>query len=310
MAGAQTVNRSIEIESGGSLTLSGATLTYIVNEPTVSIWIQVKPGGSLTIEDTKIIGSEWDHTLSIKLYKGAKFSMKRSELRNAGSWVGTFAAAIANEADDVSVEDSTFSGTYCALSGEGSPMNGHFVNNTITDSVKAIELIGPHPGAVITGNRISHAAMLGIGIWPYAGFATAHVTDNAFADSWGPAILNYFNAGGFEIARNTFANVKGPAELTMEVNAQTESRQVHVVSRSLSAAREGDALEAVVKLGNVVIGPQLSPEPRVFVLTLTLNAKPVRTQSVALNVGQFERVRLNVLAGEAGPWGIKISDSQ
>lgn len=76
---ARTINGSIVIENGGSLALKGATLTYVVPNPTTDIWMHVKPGGSLTLEDSKIIGPDWDHTLSIKVHKGARFSMKRSE---------------------------------------------------------------------------------------------------------------------------------------------------------------------------------------------------------------------------------------
>lgn len=303
----RTLSGSIQIESGGSLTLRGAMLTYQLTEPTASIWIHVKPGGVLIIEDSKITGPEWDHTLSIKVYKGATFSMKRSELRNAGSWVGTFAAAIANEADDIVVEDSTFVDTYCALSGEGGPANTRFVNNTIHNSVKAIELIGPHPGANMTGNRFSGVAMWGIGVWPYAGFAPSRVTDNAFSDSWGPAVKNYFNAGSFEIARNTFTNVKGPSVLIMETNAQTESRQVHVISTSASAAPPGQPLEVVVNLANVLVGRQPPPDRRIFLVTLSINGKPVQTRRIALPLGIFERVKLQGVAGEPGPYEISIN---
>ena len=304
--GARTVNGAIEIESGGTLTLRGATLNYDVPEPTASIWINVRDGGSLIIEDSTIIGPEWDHTLSIKIYKGAHFTMKRSELRNAGSWVGTFAAAIANEADNISVEDSVFTGTYCALSGENGPANTRFVNNAVARSVKAIELIGPHPGAVITGNRISQAAMWGIGIWPYAGFAPSRVTDNVFSDSWGPAIKNYFNAGSFEIARNTFTNVRGPGVLTMETNAQTESRQVHVVSTTVSAAQQGDSINAVLKLANILTGPLFTPVSRVFLVRLEANGKLLESQRIPIPFGQFQRVVLHATAGESGAYEIRI----
>ncbi|HET7711206.1 MAG TPA: right-handed parallel beta-helix repeat-containing protein, partial [Thermoanaerobaculia bacterium] len=304
--GTRIVNGSIVIDSGGSLTLRGATLSYAVTGPSANIWIHVRPGGTLIIEDSRIIGPEWDHTLSIKVYKGATFTMKRSELHNAGSWVGTFAAAIANEADNLTIEDSTFVGTYAALSGEGGPANTRFVNNTIRGAVKGVALIGPHPGAVITGNRISETAIWGIGMWPYAGFATSRVSDNTFSDSWGVGLYNFFNAGGFEFARNTFTNVKGAGAFVMERNARTDGRQPHLVSTSVSAAKAGDTVKAVVRLGNVLTFRQPPPDSITFVVTLSANGKPVQTQRIPLRLGQIERVRLQAAVTESAAYDISI----
>lgn len=310
---ARTIPGSISIQSGGSLTLQGATLTYAIPSPTHDVWIYVQPGGSLTIADSKIVGPQWDHPLAIKVSRGAQFSMRRSEMHNAGTWVGTFAAAIANEADNVDIEDSTFENVYCAYSGENdtdsSPiLNLRFVNNTITGAVKGLALISVHAGAVVSGNRISRYGEWGIDTASWAGYAVNHLTDNTFSDGWGPAIFETWNPAGstaLETARNTCNSVRGPCRLTRAGGA--DFRQIHTASTSVSAAQAGDLVEASVLLANINTGLEFNKRDAAgFLVTLTVNGKPVQTRNVALPLGHFERIELSATAGESGAYGVTI----
>jgi len=66
VAGFADDQRLITIESGASLSLKGATLTYMLTQPTADIRIYVMPGGSLNIQDSTITGPDWDHDAAIK----------------------------------------------------------------------------------------------------------------------------------------------------------------------------------------------------------------------------------------------------
>ena len=305
---ARTLNAAIVIEDGGSLTLKGAALTYVVPQPTSKIWIEVMAGGSLDIEDSKLIGPDWDHALAIKIYKGGHFTMKNSEMRNAGSWVGTFSAAISAEADGVDIENNTFVNVYCAFSGEGGAVqNTRFVNNTIIGAVKGIVPNNPAAGAVFTGNRVSRYGEWGS---EFGGLTQSRVTDNLFSDGWGPAVLTAYNATDtVEFARKAFSGIAGPGNLVTGLSG-TDFRQVQTTSRSISPVQAGDGVETEVTLANISYNRQFfMPDWAVFAATLTANDKPVETRNVMIPMGQFERIRLKGPAGEAGPYGISIQGS-
>ena len=307
---ARTVNSSISIQNGGSLTLRGATLTYTASQNPTNIRIYVWPGGSLTIEDSKIIGPQWDLTFSIQVEQGASFSMKRSEIDNAGDWVGQ-SAAVSTYADNTDIEDSTFMNVYCALSAEGSQVkNLRFVNNNVIGAVKAIALSpGTEDGAVVTGNRISRYGMWGfdfaVGASMLANVTESHLTDNVFSDGWGEAIHIQFDQVGLEIARNTCVSVKGPCQLTG--TGGVDMNQLRMLSSSGSAAQPGDPLAAAVRIGSIMSPMGVYPtENRVYSAALASNGSPVEDRDTALSFGSFARIPLAGTALAAGSYDITV----
>jgi uncharacterized protein (TIGR03437 family) len=305
---ARTINAAITIESGGNLTLDGATLTYVLPQPTNSIWIEVMAGGTLDIENSKLVGAEWDHNLAIKVYKGGHFTMKNSQIQNAGSWVGTFSAAVAVEADDVDIENNTFTNVSCALSGETGPIrNTRFVNNTIIGTVKGIVPNTVTDGAVYSGNRVSRFGEWGAE-FGRPGTTRTQVTDNVFSDGWGPAIVSTSSLEDYGYARNTVSGVHGPDVL---VHGNANFRQLQAESLSISPARTGGSVETAVTYANTFFNPAYpNREWMVESVTLTQNGEPLATRHVKVPLGEFARVRLKAAAAGDGPFGIVLSGPQ
>jgi uncharacterized protein (TIGR03437 family) len=307
---ARTVNGAIAIDPGASLTLRGATLTYTMSGNPRSIRIYVSSGGSLTIEDSKIIGPRWDQTFYIQVQQGATFSMKRSEIDNAGDWIGQ-SAAVSTFADNTVIEDSTFVNVYCAVSAEGVVRGLRFVNNTVTGAVKAIGLgPGTEDGAVVTGNRVSRYGMWGFDFnatWAFSAAAVApsHLTDNVFSDGWGEAMHIQADASTLEIARNTCSSVKGPCRVTGTGGVDID--ELRLLSSSPSAAEPGESLAAVVRFGGGMSAlGMVYTENRLYTAALLSNGSPLQDRSVALSFGSLTRLPLAASAVTAAPYDLTV----
>jgi uncharacterized protein (TIGR03437 family) len=304
---ARTINAAITIENGGSLTLKGATLTYVVPQPTSTIWIQVMAGGTLDIENSKLIGADWDHALAIKVYKGGHFTMKNSQMQNAGTWVGSFSAAISVEGDDADIENNTFTNVYCALSGEDGPIqNTRFINNTIVGTVKGIAPNTATVGAVYSGNHVSRYGEWGAE-FGRPGAANSQVQDNVFSDGWGPAIVASSLPEDYGYARNSVSGIAGP-DMLAEANGGVDFRQAQTASRTISPVQTGGGIETEVTLANIGHSFQFfTPEWTVFTATLTADGQAVTSHNIKVPFGQFARIRLSGAAPATGPYGISLS---
>jgi parallel beta-helix repeat protein len=303
--GAYTVNSAIVIPSGASLALQGATLTYVLTQPTIDIWMDVQSGGSLTILDSQIIGPVWDHSFEIKVEKGAQLTMKRSEIDNAGSWVGTYGAAVASNADNIDIEDSTFKNVYCAYASENGPLsNGQFINNKVIQSVKAISLgSAMQSGAVITGNQISRYGEWGIDFSSPPGYTQSQLLNNDFSAGWGPAIYDELGGGGFTISGNTCADVQGPCVLTD--SGGIDFRSLHTATLSSTGSSAGDAPGVSAIVGNLFTNPgELHPAANIFSVSLAAAGTPAQQRYVALPFGELQRIGVSAPASTAGPYSL------
>jgi hypothetical protein len=226
--------------------------------------------------------------------------MKDSALYDAGSWVGTWAAAIAIEADNALVVNNTIVNTYCGICTENGPLNVTIANNTIIRSLKGIDLNSISGSPIVIGNKVFHTAMHGIDSWDM----NSIIVNNTVTNAWGAGIV--LCGGGQDqssITGNKYFNVKGPAEFL--IASPLDLRQILPVSLNYSNVMAGDYIEIALRIKNrSQFMSFLEASPYTFFTNLTLNGKTVDTNVVTLQVNESQRILLKAVAQASGTYNV------
>lgn len=300
----KTVPGSITIENGGRLVLKNTTLTFKPEEMEADTWIHVKPGGALEIYGSKISGPEKDHSLSIKVYKDAEFIMKDSELRNAGSWVGTWGAAIGIEGEGAVIENNKFDNVYCAVSIEHSPGGLRIARNTVTNSIEGMAIIGTTPQTIIENNRFTNSAIWAIQVWSIDKGISSFIRGNTVENGWGAGIYDAFGNSFTIDDDNTFTNLRGPGVFVLGPLSQIDARQARPLSLNPSNVKAGDDVEVAVKLLQINGSPDDRGET--FVLSLKVDGKTIDKKEASLAYGQSARIVLSGKAKDEGALSVEV----
>jgi parallel beta-helix repeat protein len=298
----KTINGGISIKSGGQLVIRNSTLTYVPEGMQNSIWIEVLPGGVLDIEGSKIFGPEKDHTFAIKVYEDATITMKNSELHNAGSWVGTFGAAIAYQGKSAVIANNLFRNVYCAFSSEPPAANIQFLNNTIINTIEAVTIIGDAPNTVIDSNLFQQCAIWGIQVWSLTPNIGEVVRLNRVENSWGIGIYDALPGVITIEPNNTFANLKGPGLISPEL---LDARQFRTISITPTNVRAGNNVAITFKLMPLSIEPGMLGST--YAPSLSVNDVEIARREIDVMIGETAVVTLEGTATSAGVVKLTIS---
>jgi len=303
----KTITKGISIAPGGRLIIRNSILTFSPEGMQQRIWIHVPAGSALEIEGSEINGPEKDHFFMIRVYEGGEISMRNSKLRNAGSWVGDFGAAIGYEGRAALIDNNTFENVFCAFSSEPPAANIQFINNTITNTIKGVTIIGDAANSTIASNLIQQSAIWGIQIESHTPHIGSVVRDNRVENGWGMGIFD-LNANSFTISpNNTFAGLKGLGLVSLESSFLT-GRQFRPIYLSTANVLVGDKVAVKFDLMPYSF-PPYDTQDKTFVPVLTVNGLQIARKEVTVKEGELVPVTLEGTATSAGAVKLTVRGS-
>jgi parallel beta-helix repeat protein len=161
------------VHPGATLTVTASTVVFATD---THAGIYMMPGAALHLESSTIRGDGPDQSFSVHIEEGAEFTMRNSELLNAGNWTGDSGLTLSGYG--AVIENSTIRGGYFGIDTRGS--SGHrIVHSTISECFTGIALRPDSINNVITNNTISKC--IGYAIRP--GYSPDNtVEDNTILD--------------------------------------------------------------------------------------------------------------------------------
>ncbi|MEA3361446.1 MAG: right-handed parallel beta-helix repeat-containing protein, partial [Thermodesulfobacteriota bacterium] len=309
-----TLTEGLCVKEGGSLTLRNVTLNFVPEDATESFEqgpnpfsITVDSGGSLFIYDSKIVGPEWGPLsgLQITAFNDSNFTIKNSEIHNAGLWGGDGAVAIEGASGAI-IENNRFYRTYCAISVEDAS-DVRVINNTILNGVFGINVIGGE-NHTIAGNSISRTAWKGI--WIEA--PNIPVSDNEISNAWGVGIFPYH--WGMMPENNSFSNIRGPNLLFQDPMILTGPQGLRAFSYDSANVEPGENVTVFVSLAHTspFFGLPGFPKTIYDVLTISfnvhlrVNGQILDTKRATVGLGDTTMVKLTGTAPATGIYDVKI----
>jgi parallel beta-helix repeat protein len=225
-----TVEDTLSIEAGGSLTLTQATLWIDGGGDHGGIFVQ--PGGTLYLYSSTIAATKAGGGYLFQALPGSTLILKGSEVRGTGFSWGTDWGGLYITTDGAIIEDSLITDTFRGLVVHSPARGGHrVIGNTVAGCYQGMSwddqsnsLIGDNQvkdcigwginvggsGITVTGNTIadiwSHS---GIGIGGANHAVLSNTITNVDSVSWGWGING--NGEGHQIADNVISNVRGIA---------------------------------------------------------------------------------------------------
>ena len=316
------LKEGFSILQGGSLTLKNVTLRFAPQEMPISytrpgnpLSIQVRDGGSLTIRDSRIEGPPEGLCGGFQIIaaESAVFSMKNSEIRNAGWWGGDAAVALEDGLTGGIVENCVFENIYCAVNLEN-VSDCSVTGNRISTAVIGIMVLGGKENT-IARNRISDVGWGGIELYG----PTSAVSNNTISDGWGIAIIPFWDRVP---ANNGFSRFRGPAHRYAERTAPIPTSAVSFKVFSLDPVDviRGDPVRAWVRVAHafpyygdrpVGEGPQSLEETVALTLAVDLmvNGISIDRELAAIRLGHSAMVELEGIAPEDGVMDVGVEQS-